>query len=81
MTTNSSGESTTKASRRMPDGGFFGSLRKVALIAVVAGAAVSVGLILWIGHRNPSRVLLGLFVIWDLSPFVGLVLADVVSKR
>jgi hypothetical protein len=36
---------------------------------------------IWVGHRNPSRLLLALFVIWDLSPFIGLVLADMVSKR
>jgi hypothetical protein len=36
---------------------------------------------LWVGHRNPSRVLLGLFVVWDLSPFIALILADIVSKR
>jgi len=65
----------------MPNVGFIGLLRVVALIAVVAGAAVSIGLMLWVGHRNPSRVLLGLFVIWDLSPFAGLVLADIMSKR
>ena len=36
---------------------------------------------LWVGHRNPSRILLILFAIWDLSPFMALVLADIVSKR
>jgi len=36
---------------------------------------------LWVGHRNPSRFLLVLFLIWDLSPFLALVLANMVSKR
>jgi hypothetical protein len=81
MSTSGPGESTSKASRGRPDGGFLGLLRAMALIAVVAGAAGSVGLMLWVGHRNPSRVLLVLFVIWDLSPFVALVLADIVAKR
>ena len=81
MSTSGPGESTPKASRGRPDGGFLGLLRAVALIAVVAGALGSVGLMLWVGHRNPSRVLLVLFAIWDLSPFIALVLADVVSKR
>jgi hypothetical protein len=78
---NGPSEITAKPSRRRPDGGFPGLLHIVALIAVVAGAGGSVGLIFWVGHRNPSRVLLGLFVIWDLSPFIALLLADMVSKR
>ena len=53
----------------------------VALAAVVLGAVGSVALMLWVGHRNPSRLLLTLFVIWDLSPFVALLVADRVSKR
>lgn len=81
MSTSGPGESTSKASRGRSDGGFLGLLRAVALIAVVAGALGSVGLMLWVGHRNPSRVLLVLFAIWDLSPFIALVLADIVSKR
>src|ERR1700694_4715124 len=81
MSINGPSKITAKASRGRPDGGFFGLLRAVARIAVVAGAVGSVGSMLWVGHRNPSRVLLALFVIWDLSPFVALVLADIVSKR
>ena len=75
------GEMISKASRGRSAGGFLGLLRAVALIALVAGAVGSVGLMLWVGHRNPSRILLGLFAIWDLSPFVALVLADIFSKR
>jgi len=63
------------------DGRFLGLLHVVALAAVVLGAVGSVALMLWVGHRNPSRLLLTLFVIWDLSPFVALLLADMVSKR
>jgi hypothetical protein len=74
-------EITAKPIRGSPDVGFLGLLRIMALIAVVAGALGSVGLILWVGHRNPSRVLLGLFAVWDLSPFIALILADIVSKR
>ena len=72
---------TAKASQGRPDRGFPGLLHAVALTAVVAGAGGSAGLMLWVGHRNPSRVLLVLFLIWDLSPFVALLLADMVSKR
>ena len=81
MSINGPSEITAKASRARPDGGFPRLLHAVAVTAVVAGAAGSVGLILRVGHRNPSRVLLVLFVIWDLSPFVVLLLADMVAKR
>jgi hypothetical protein len=74
------GDLTSKASGGTPDGGFLGLLCTVALIAVVAGAAGSVGLMLLVGHRNPSRALLVLFAGWVLSPFIGLGLADRISK-
>jgi hypothetical protein len=70
--------STPKNSSRH---GVIDLLRAGALAAVVIGAVGSVGLMMWVGHRNPSRLLLALFFIWDVSPFVGLVLAVVVSKR
>ena len=81
MSINSPDEMTAKANRGRLDGGALRLLHAVALIAVVAGAVGSVGLMFWVGHRNPSRVLLALFLIWDLSPFVALWLADIVSKR
>ena len=81
MSINGPSEITAKASRGRPDGGFLGLLHAVALIAVVAGASGSVGLMLWEGHRNPSRLLLVLFAIWVLSPFMALLLANIVSKR
>jgi hypothetical protein len=72
-------EITAKASRGRPDG-FLGLLDTVALIAVVAGAAGSVGLMLRAGH--PPFLLRVLFAIWVLSPFVALLLANMVfSKR
>src|SRR5258708_18487707 len=55
-------------------------LRTAALIALPTGAAGSIGFMLHAGHRNPSRVLLILFAIWVLSPFVALVFATTVSK-
>src|SRR5713101_3759201 len=50
-------------------------LRAAALAAVVAGATGSLALMLYVGRRNPSRMLLLLFTLWVLSPFVGLALA------
>ncbi len=63
-----------------PDAGFLGRLRAVAMIAVVAGAVGSLGLMLRAGRGTP-RLLLFLFVIWVFSPFAAVVLADRVSKR
>jgi hypothetical protein len=56
------------------------ALRTLALIALPAGAAGSVGFMLRAGHRNPSRVLLLLFAIWVLSPFAALSFATIASK-
>jgi hypothetical protein len=78
MSATGSGESTSKVSRVSPDGGFPGLLRAVALIAAVAGAAGSLGLMLRAGH--PPLFLRVLFAIWVLSPFMALLLADIVSK-
>lgn len=56
-------------------------MRAAALVAVLAGAAGSLGFMLRVGHRNNSRLLVVLFGIWVLSPFVALVLANAASKR
>jgi len=56
-------------------------VRAVALVAVVVEAAGSIGSMLYVGRHNPSRMLLVLFAIWVLSPFVGLVLAASGSQR
>ena len=57
-----------------------GPFRAVAIIAAVAGAVGSIGLTLYVGRHNTSRILLSLFVIWVLSPFVALIFASAVSK-
>ena len=80
MSINGHGEMTSKVSRGRPEGELPG-LRAAALIAVLVGAVGSVGLMLYVGRRNDSRILLVLFVLWVLSPFMVLVLANVVSKR
>jgi len=83
MSINGCREMGSKVSPGRPEGGFLGHLRAVALTAVVAGAGGSLGLMLWAGRRNPSRIwfLLVLFAIWVLSPFMALLLANMVSKR
>jgi hypothetical protein len=62
------------------ESGFLGVLRATALIAVLAGAVGSLGLMLLAGRRAPP-LLIVLFAIWVLSPFIALALANVVSKR
>jgi hypothetical protein len=55
--------------------------RTSALIAALAGAGGSLGLMLHVGRRNDSLLLLSLFGIWVLSPFAGLGVAWVFAKR
>src|SRR3984885_9378553 len=56
-------------------------MSKVSLIALLAGAVCSVGLMLHAGRHNPSRILMVLFTLWVLSPFVALGFAHLVSER
>jgi hypothetical protein len=65
----------------MPGNSFLGPLRAAAMTAVLAGAAGSLGLTLFVGRHNSSRILLLLFAIWVLSPFAGLALANSVFTR
>ena len=80
MSINGPNEIASKASRGRPEGGFLGLLRAVALIALVVGATGSLGFMLRAGQHTP-RLLLVLFTIWVLSPFVALLWANMVSKR
>ncbi len=81
MSIDENGNTTSKASQGMPNAVFLGPLRIIAVIAVVVGAAGSAGLMLYVGRANNSRILLSLFAIWVLSPFVALILANVLSTR
>jgi hypothetical protein len=56
------------------------AMRTVALIALMLGALGSFGLMLRVGHYQLS-VLMLLFTIWDLSPFLALISIDLVSKH
>ena len=55
-------------------------LRTMALIVVSLGALGSLGLMFNAGRHTPV-LLLVLFVGWVLSPFVGLLIANKISKR
>lgn len=68
------------APTREVDGRRLGFLRAAAFVAVVIGAAGSVGL-MFRASQHPPHFLLVLFTIWVLSPFVALFWATLVSKR
>ena len=71
----------SQMSGEKPAGRLLAPLRTIALIAALVGALGSVGLVLQVGWRKHSpRLLLALFVIWVLSPFVALVVANIASK-
>lgn len=74
-------EVTSSASQGNPEGRCLGRLRAEARVAMIAGAAGSVSLMLFAGRRNESRILLVLFSIWVLLPFLALFLASIASKR
>lgn len=50
-------------------------------IALTVGGLGSLAAMLWVGRRNPSHVLLGLFALWILGPFVLLWLAGRFSRH
>jgi hypothetical protein len=60
---------------------FDGGFRSTVLIAVLASAVCSAGLMLRAGQRQNSRILLLLFGIWVLSPFVAAAWAHAVSRN
>ena len=55
-------------------------LRTAGLITIPASAAGSLGLLFHASHSRPP-LLMGLFVIWVLFPFVCLLLAGAASRR
>src|SRR5260370_25286854 len=55
-------------------------LRATAPMAVLGGAAGSLGFLIGAGRRTP-RLLLLLFVLWVLSRFMALAWANLASKR
>jgi hypothetical protein len=59
----------------------FKILRPVTLLAILAGAGVSVGFTIYSGRNNNSLVLQVLFAGWVIMPFIGMFLALLVSRR
>jgi hypothetical protein len=60
---------------------FVRGLRLATLIAVLAGAPTAFGLMLQAASRQKSIILLVLFGLWVLSPFVVSLLVQMVLKR
>jgi len=56
-------------------------MRIVALIVLLMGVIGSFCLVLYNGRNNKSILLISLFVLWVLSPFVAFLIADKVSIR
>ena len=74
-------ETMPRADQEVSEQGVFGLLRRATLITLLAGAGASLAFMLRAGHRQSSRVLVLLFGIWVLFPFVTAVWAHVFSKR
>ena len=70
---------TSTVSIKLTDIGWLGVLRATALIGLVAGGVGTLALMLYSG-RNAPRVLVVLFAIWVLSPFLALAWASVIAK-
>ena len=56
-------------------------MRTTAFIVVISGAVGSLGFTLHAGRNNKSILLILLFVVWVLSPFVALAVGNVISNR
>jgi hypothetical protein len=60
---------------------YHGLLRAAVFMAVPIGAVGSIGFMLRVGQRNESRMLLAMFTVWVLSPFLALAWAQAKSRR
>jgi hypothetical protein len=47
-------------------------LKTVSILAIAAGAILSLSFTLYAGRRNPSVLLMSLFAFWVLGPFAGM---------
>ncbi len=57
-----------------------GFLRKAALTSLFVGIVGSLYFMFNVGHNQKSFILLGLFIVWILSPFTGLLIANKISN-
>ena len=80
MNNKSRSETNSATSQGKTNSGFLTFLQAAALIALIAGAVGSLVFMFHAGEHTP-RLLLVLFTIWVLSPFVVLLWAIIMSKR
>ncbi len=80
MTPERRADKTANENVESPKDGVSGSLRTVSRISALVGAIGSAISVLYIGKGAPGFLLV-LFVGWVLTPFFGLVLANLVGKR
>jgi hypothetical protein len=64
-----------------PEPGKPGVLRAIALVVLLVATLASLALTVDAGRRNSSMLLVTLFALWVVSPFVGAVLANSISKH
>jgi uncharacterized membrane protein len=55
-------------------------LKTASRLVLLIGTAVSLFLVIHAGHKNASVILPLLFVIWVLSPYIGLLITIRISK-
>jgi hypothetical protein len=55
-------------------------LHNAASVSALVGGIGAVALMLWVGRRQESGILLAVFVVWALLPFLGLLLVNWISK-
>ena len=58
----------------------FTLLRTIAVVVVLAGAVGSLAMTLYAGQKNNSVLLVLLFAIWVLSPFIAFLIANVITR-
>lgn len=56
-------------------------LRSLSVVILIIGAIGSLGFMFHTGRNNPSVVLMALFTVWVLSPYVVLLVLDGISTR
>ncbi len=56
-------------------------IQKIAFMVILAGGVISISLVIHAGSQNDSILLKLLFAGWVISPFIALVVADLISAK
>ena len=65
----------------MTEGVRLAALKRVASVITIAGAVISLGCMFVVGRHQKSLVLMALFTVWVLAPFVALIYAHELSQN